>query len=167
MDIQPRTSDVQPVSRVPAAGRVSEGPNQSKKPSGKKMPWRLLAIIVAVVIVAGAAWYFLRGRDDSGVDSSKYQAVFLENNQVYFGKLYGYNTGHPYLKNVWYIETQPGQSDTSKAPTSSSQMQLKHLTDAVHGPDDEMLLNKSQILFVENLSGNSQVVKLINSSKNK
>jgi len=115
-------------------------------------------LIVAVCVV----YYLVNG--GSQVDSSKYQAVFLNNNQVYFGKLHSYGTDHPYLTNVWYIQT-PATSSSSSSASQSSQLQLQQLTKSVHGPEDEMILNKSQVLFVENLASDSQVVKLINSNK--
>lgn len=38
------------------------------------------------------------------VSASPYQAVFLANGQVYFGKLSGFNTQEPLLSNVYYLK---------------------------------------------------------------
>ncbi|HEU0266052.1 MAG TPA: hypothetical protein VFQ70_00305 [Candidatus Saccharimonadaceae bacterium] len=118
-------------------------------------------VVLSLIIICGAMWVFVRA-SATGVDSSRYQAVFLSNNQVYFGKLHHYDTNHPTLTDVWYIQTP---SSDSTAKSSADQLQLTQLSKAVHGPEDEMLLNKSSILFVENLTSNSRVVKLIDGSK--
>lgn len=159
MDIKPRTAnDV--VVRTPQQQHMRVG-TSSKFRKQNKAQW----IVVAIVLIAGGAWWYFT-QNATQIDSSKYQAVFLQNNQVYFGKLYGYNTNHPYLKNVWYIQS-PDSTSSSADSTKNTQssMQLMQLTKSVHGPEDEMLLNKSNILFVENLASNSQVTKLINSNK--
>lgn len=161
MDIKPHTAnDV--VGRTPQQQRAQAATN-SKFRKHKKLQWIVAAIVLVVLIAGGVWWYF--AYNTTQIDSSKYQAVFLENNQVYFGKLYSYNTNHPYLKNVWYIQTPDSTNSADSTKNTQSSMQLIQLTKSVHGPEDEMLLNKSKILFVENLSSNSQVTKLINSNK--
>ena len=94
------------------------------------------------------------------VDGSKYQAVFLSNGQVYFGKLHGYYTGRPYLTDVYYIQS-PTTSSSGSSSTDTNQ-QLVKLGSEVHAPENEMILNKSSILFVENLTDKSKVVQLMN-----
>lgn len=153
--------DVKPANRAAAQEAMRSSARSSKKRFGK---FGILSIVVIIVVIvaAGVAYYFVNG--GSQVDSSKYQAVFLNNNQVYFGKLHSYGTDQPYLTNVWYIQT-PVTSSSVASAAQSSQLQLQQLTKSVHGPEDEMILNKSQVLFVENLASDSQVVKLINSNK--
>lgn len=159
--------DIKPHSAHDVVGRSpQQRPQQttSKFRKQNKLPW-VVGIIILVVLIAAGVWWHV-AQNNTQVDSSKYQAVFLQNNQVYFGKLYAYNTSHPYLKNVWYIQTPDSTTGTDSTKTTApSSMQLVQLTKSVHGPEDEMLLNKSNILFVENLASNSQVTKLINSNK--
>ena len=40
-------------------------------------------------------------------------------------------------------------------------MQLIKLGSEIHGPDDEMIINKDQVLFFENLKTDSTVAKSI------
>lgn len=137
----------------------------ARKTHGKisqRFRWYWMVIVVLALVVIGEAVYVYVRNTTTGIEASHYQAVFLNNNQVYFGKLHDYSTSHPYLTDVWFIQSPTGTSDTMKT-VSQQQLQLTQLKKAVHGPEDEMLLNKSQILFVENLTSNSQVTKLINS----
>lgn len=92
--------------------------------------------------------------------SGKYQAVFLTNNQVYFGKLYNTNSAYPTLRDIYYLQvTQVLQPKDPKAP--AQQINLVKLGGELHGPEDAMRINRGQILFVEDLKADSQVVSAI------
>lgn len=122
---------------------------------------------------------------------SGYQAVFLSNGQVYFGRLDGFNTNEPTLREVYYLKvgtladtnqkttevkvepkagTKEATASAAKSPTltptptpaaAKTGLTLVKLGEEIHGPADEMKLNKDQILFVENLRDDSQVVAAI------
>ena len=63
------------------------------------------------------------------------------------------------LKDVYYIQINNNGSDGN-----STQNRLVRLGDSEpHGPKNEMIINKSHILFIENLNSNSQVVNAIQS----
>ncbi|HWT40445.1 MAG TPA: hypothetical protein VN081_04230 [Dongiaceae bacterium] len=130
---------------------------------GSRKLWWIISIVI-VILVAGSVVCFL-WQNSSQVDSNRYQAVFLSNGQVYFGKLHGYEGSRPYLTNVYYIQAPNTASatGTSSTDTSNQNQQLVKLGSEIHGPDDEIILNKSSILFVENLSNDGKVVKLIQS----
>lgn len=113
------------------------------------------------------------------VKASGYQAVFLSNGQVYFGKLTGFSGSEPVLKDVYYLKVgtvlEPGTAEkqgdvkvegkTTKEATVAavprSALTLVKLGEEIHGPSDEIKLNKDQILFVENLRDDSKVVDAI------
>src|SRR5690606_5677477 len=50
----------------------------------------LLPVFVVFVVLVGAVWYFWLS-PESKISQNRYQAVFLSNGQVYFGKLSGLN----------------------------------------------------------------------------
>ncbi len=121
-----------------------------------KLVWLVVAVLVVVVL-----W-------QSGVLpirlSGKYQAVFLSNNQVYFGKLYNANSSYPTLRDIYYLQvTQALQPKDPKNP--SQQINLVKLGGELHGPEDAMSINKSHILFFEDLKADSQVVAAIKDYK--
>jgi hypothetical protein len=69
---------------------------RTKKSSKKRFTWPL---IIAVIILVGVlGWLVWSKLQPSGpaIDSSKYQAVFFTNGQVYFGKLQA--AGSDYMK---------------------------------------------------------------------
>jgi hypothetical protein len=136
--------------------------------------WMIAAILAFVLVVVVA----LAGREIFfGTQSaSGYQAVFLTNGQVYFGKLTR-SGSWMVLRDIYYLQvTQPLQpapaSPGSEQPalpgdtrTAQPNIQLVKLGSELHGPQDEMYIPKDKILFWENLKDDSQVVKSINKYK--
>lgn len=122
----------------------------------------LAIIIIAVVVFLGLLSY--KSSTGSVIDGSKYQAVFLTNGQVYFGKLETVNSGYMRLSDIYYLQTSSAtKTDSSiQASTSnSSNVELIKLGSEVHGPTDEMVINKDQILFFENLKKDGNVTASI------
>ena len=83
-----------------------------------------------------------------------YQAVLLDNNQVYYGQLTGLNTDYPVLTDVFYVQTGVN-AETKQA----SNILLKRGKEW-HAPD-RMLLNARHIILVEPVTPGSTVAKLI------
>lgn len=130
----------------------------SRKRGNKKIWWVSGAIVVIVALLVSGLLYSMR----SQIDSSKYQAVFLTNGQVYFGKLHDYYTDRPYITDVYYIQAQDGTgAEDAQASANASDQQLVKLGSEVHAPENTMILNKPSILFVENLTDEGKVVQLI------
>ncbi len=131
---------------------------------GTKWAWLATAAVIAIVIILAVSgrmgWLALGG--------GKYQAVFLTNNQVYFGKLSSPKSDYPVLRDIFYLQvTQTLQPQDPKVPppAGGQQIQLVKLGNELHGPIDEMKINKDQILFIEDLKPDSQVVKAIEAFK--
>jgi hypothetical protein len=100
---------------------------------------------------------------------SDYQAVFLENGQVYFGKLKPMGSWLA-LTDVYYLQvTQPLQSASGQEspPTqtgtanASQEVKLVKLGSELHGPQDAMYIDRSKILFWENMKEDSKVLEAI------
>ena len=153
-----------------AQGRTGHGPS---KKVGKK---KVLTVLIGLVIVAAAivAMGFFLGRTStaSTINGSKYQAVFFTNGQVYFGKLSQVNREYFSLKKVFYIQgsASEAQSDSKNPQQTSDQnanIELVKLGNEVHGPDDEMIISRDQILFFENLKSDGKVSSSINQYNNK
>jgi hypothetical protein len=109
----------------------------------------------------------------SPIDSSKYQAVFLTNGQVYFGKLQKSVDNYYKLTDVFYLQATQAKTDSTNEAdaqnpqTTSSQagVQLIKLGNEVHGPEDSMVIDRSQVLFIENLKKDGKVVDSIDKYK--
>ena len=117
--------------------------------------------LVLVALVVAGLWY---GGLLNGGSAGKYQAVFLSNNQVYFGKLSNLNSNFPTLSDIYYLQVT--QVLQPKAPNSpAQQVNLVKLGGELHGPEDVMKINKDHILFVEDLKADSQVTNAIKDYK--
>lgn len=95
--------------------------------------------------------------------SQHYQAVFLTNGQVYFGKLQSWSRHEVLLTDVHYIQVDETKTDAEKksAATDPSTLSLIKLGSEVYGPTNRVYINKDHILFTEDLKDASQVVKII------
>ncbi len=129
-----------------------------KRPSKRKFLF-IAFIFFFVMLVSAAGVYLLHQTDTSaGINKSEYQAVFFTNGQVYFGKLQNFDNDTMTLTDIFYLQAQPVTKSSNPQPTSSaSDVQLVKLGNEVHGPEDQMVINKSQVLFFENLSKTGKV----------
>ena len=93
------------------------------------------------------------------VPPAQWQAVFLTNNQVYFGKLVNYDNTYVTLTDVYYLRTA---SDLDQSGGTS--LNLIKLGGELHGPEDVMYIPKANVLFWENMKDSSQVVQTIMSA---
>ncbi len=154
---------------------VEAGVVRPKKHHG----WFVLVVVVLTMIGGGAFWWWNTSRgtpEDIIVSLSKtneksalqaemnYHAVFLDNGQVYFGKLKQTGSDFYHLEDVFYFKQNPVPSPSQanakekKEPPATS---LAKLGGEAHGPTDSMDLNKQHILFIELLRSDSQVVQAI------
>ena len=119
----------------------------------------LLGLVVVLIVVLwkmdAASWVMDRG----------YQAVFLTNNQVYFGRLSNQNSKFADLKDVYYLQITQAQNLQSGAGAKSPNINLVKLGGELHGPTDKMEINRDHILFIETLKSDSRVVTAINQYK--
>jgi hypothetical protein len=90
---------------------------------------------------------------------STYQAVLLDDNQVFYGKISGLDSPFPVLTEVFYIKT--GADPQTKEVKNVLVKRGKEL----HGPD-RMYLNPRHIVLIEPVGPDSQVAKLISESRN-
>lgn len=121
-----------------------------------------LLFSVTVLLIA-VVWFVAVGggkSEGSYVDDSKLQAVFLNGGQVYFGDINNLNEKYLSMSNIYYLrvnqQVQPNQS-TSNA----NDVSLVKLGCELHGPQDNMVINREQIIFWENLKDDGQVAKAV------
>ncbi len=96
------------------------------------------------------------------VPESKWQAVFLSNNQVYFGKLKDVSSNYLTLSQVYYLRTA---TELEQNQAAGSNLNLIKLGGEVHGPEDTIYIPKASVLFWENMKDTSRVVQTINSTR--
>jgi hypothetical protein len=122
-----------------------------------KGPSRIIFIAALMVALAVLAAGWMVSHPGAVSFDQTYQAVLLTNGQVYFGRLEGYGTKNPVLREVYYV--QSGVND-QKQPTNILLKRGKEW----HGPD-RMYLNPRQIMMVEPVGPTSRVSELIKDLK--
>lgn len=164
----------------PAQGAHANGPNtvpggvpgrmgkkhDSERFGGKFFNVGSIVLLVSIAILVGAlASYFAvgnNGNEGQYVNNNEYQAVFVNVNgtsggQVYFGHIKSLTSNYIDLTNVFYIQNQ-----SSSSSSSSNAYTLVKLGCELHGPEDQMIINGSQVYFWENLKSTGQVTQKIN-----
>ncbi|OGL34580.1 hypothetical protein A3F05_01515 [Candidatus Saccharibacteria bacterium RIFCSPHIGHO2_12_FULL_47_17] len=140
------------------------GPSRRGGFMGRLMRIELFTVIVGSALLLAAVALYLGfsggvGSESKKINDKQYQAVFLNNGQVYFGKIQGLNNKYVDLTNVFYIENNA----STGTQTQSTNYTLRKLgTTELHSPEDEMIINRDQVTFWENLKDSSQVVTKIN-----
>lgn len=150
---------------APGAHSVA-GKGNSKLNFLSGMRFAQVALLFSVtVLVVAVVWFLALGggsskSEGSYVDSKKLQAVFLNGGQVYFGNINDLNGKFLSMNNIYYLrvnqQVQPNQSQTS-----SNDISLVKLGCELHGPNDNMVINREQVIFWENLKDDGQVAKAV------
>lgn len=159
-----RSTNSQPARASNAVSPTGGGSKNSAwkgSPTWLRVIWIILlfagtALVIAVVVLL----YFGGDKQSKLVDKTKFQAVFLTSGQVYFGNMVTVNDEYLDLKNIYYLsvdqQVQPEQQDDKQANVS-----LVKLGCELHGPVDQMVINREQVTFWENLKTDGQVSKAI------
>jgi hypothetical protein len=123
--------------------------------SVRKLVFAMAVLVVGLASVAAFLWQRLRSEVKF---NTPYQAVLLDDNQVYYGKLEGVGTAYPVLLDVYYVKSAVDPN------TKAVKSMLVRRGKEWHAPD-RMYLNARHIILIEPVSPNSQVAQLIAESK--
>lgn len=116
--------------------------------------WLMALVVLGVVLTLCLTGCNRQGGGENMTFSTEYQAVFMENGQVFFGKLENMGSAYPLLKNVFYIRQQVNPE------TKEVKQVLIRRGNELHRPN-QMYINASHIAIIEPVSADSQVAKLI------
>ena len=92
--------------------------------------------------------------------NDSYQVVFLTSGQAYFGNITEITNEYIIMENPFSIKVQQAQADES-SQVSQSEIKLLSIEDEFYQPEGYMLIEKSAILFTEELKDSSQIVEII------
>jgi hypothetical protein len=115
---------------------------------------KIFAMVLAAVGLGAVVGYSIYPARALAAKTPGYQAVLLDNNQVYFGKLADLNTDYPVLTDVFYIQTAVNQE------TKQQNNILLKRGKEWHAPD-RMVSNARHIIMIEPVTAGSTVAKLI------
>lgn len=133
-------------------------------------------VIAATVILTALSLFIQHKQFRSTMPNNTYQAVFLTNGQVYFGKMTPLNRSYMALQDVYYIQqdtpvveegqtTEEGNDVQALQQQAESQFAVVRLGEELHQPQNGLVINTKQILFWENLQGDSRVIEAIREEK--
>ncbi len=112
----------------------------------------LLCAAIVVAAVGGAK------PESKYVENGNLQAVFLNTGQVYFGSIKSLNSKYVVLTNIYYLQTSSTGTGTSN---TNANVTLVKLGCELHEPFDQMVINRDQVTFWENLQDGGQVAKAV------
>ncbi|HSX18467.1 MAG TPA: hypothetical protein VLE51_03880 [Candidatus Saccharimonadales bacterium] len=130
----------------------------------------LFTLLVGTALLLAAVSLYLGFSNNNAssefdrVSQSKYQALFLNGGvtsgsvlySTYFGHIVKMTDKYVVLDNIYYLTTdqssQNGQSNPQLTKLGCQQL---------HSPYDEMVINRNQVAFWENLKDNGKVVQAI------
>ena len=90
-------------------------------------------------------------------NNEDYKAVHLDNGQVYFGIVTEEKNGFITLVDIFYFQVY----DPTRGIDQQQQISLVKLGSELHGPEDRMLIENTNITFVETLKPDGQVATAI------
>ena len=135
----------------------------------------IIALIVAVIVALGCLALGKTGislgkqnqKENNQLNKNEYQAVFLTNGQVYFGKLTDDGGNYVKLTDIYYLQNQNQNKVQPKDPNANSQSNLSliKLGKELHAPEDMMEISRQQVLFWENIQNNGKVAQAIKDYK--
>jgi hypothetical protein len=126
----------------------------------RKRFYRLALIFVILITVLIIIFY----RKSKSFPPDTFFAVFLTNDQVYFGHITKETSKTLTLENVYYLKanaevnTADPESETN---AGTAKVSLIKLGEELHSPEDKMVINKEQIIFWEKMRSAGVVMNAI------
>ncbi|GAC1320269.1 MAG: hypothetical protein NVS2B16_08440 [Chloroflexota bacterium] len=116
-----------------------------------------IVVLGALIVLGGLAVHSATTQESlpTSIDSKTYQAVFLSNGQVFFGRLSQGAAGYYELRHVYFL-----QSSVTSRGRPGAQTLIK-LTKEIQTPEDLILINRNQVEYVENLDPAGRAAKLL------
>lgn len=119
----------------------------------------VVILIVGLIVLVAANNNSVNDKTEATyIKSNKLQAVFLNTGQVYFGNINSLNNNYLTLSNIYYLQTASnGSATAASTANTNSNVTLVKLGCELHKPLDQMVINRSQVTFWENLDSSGQV----------
>lgn len=164
MDEQTRNETIQNVLMTPP--KVDE-PRRIKIISfGKNKKWLKRVVVGIAVVIVVALFFIFGGVENSDYDKDKWQTVFLNNGQVYFGHIVESGAGEVILRDVYYPQ-KPVPLQQGTDTVQQGDFTIVKFGGEIYGTEDEMRINGDTVLFIANLKDDSKIIQAIKKHKDK
>ncbi len=151
----------------------------AKSESSKLAPKHKITIALIVVVAAALTtaiffdnnYRFTAASQESMRNKNKIQTVFLNNGQVYFGRLSKFGFNQWKLENAHYLRTEQvpvatnAEEGAAATTTTTQQTTLMKVSQDLHSPENTIYIPDNNILFWQNLQPNSAIAKAILENK--
>ena len=119
---------------------------------------QIIILVVSVLLTVSCVLIYKYRHFSSEKDNLR-QAVFLSNGQVYFGYVEDINRQMIEIKEVYYLRTQDFLQPSSEQgdQDEKKKISLVKLGSELHGPTDQMHVNRDQVLFIEDMRSDSKI----------
>jgi hypothetical protein len=124
----------------------------------------LFSLTLLTLAVIGLIMMYRQSDEHRYVAKDKMQAVFLNGGQVYFGKIRELNNKYVGVTDIYYLRVNQ-QVQPKEGEQAQQDISLVKLGCELHGPTDQMLINRDQVVFWENLKTDGQVAKAVEEYK--
>lgn len=137
--------------------------NTRRRSFWRPTPLKLTALVAVAILIAVGAWWLLAPHNQQRIADDRYQAVFLDDGKVFFGKLQNTDGHFLTLRDAYYTQTPASVSDDNTSLQTADQINLVKVGEEVYGPENSMAIRTDQVLFWQNLTADSQVAEAIRS----
>lgn len=161
-----QSNNISPTNAPSAAAPKfsNNGGNKVNLETSNKKFIMIAVVAILIIVIGGLGWWGfqrMQGSASSSINANQYQALFLTNGQVYFGKLSSVDDKYVKLTDIYYLQVQQAVQPADKKAADQPQVSLAKLGSELHAPEDTMMVNRDQVLFFENLKEDGKVVKAI------
>jgi hypothetical protein len=163
-----RPARPQQARQTPAAAPAAIQTAQYKPEPKKRNKWVLaVGVAVALVLLGLVVWKYMSTATASP-RGDRYQAVFLDNGQVFFGKLKNTEGTYLLLSDAYYTKSQelPKDATDEQKAAVSNNVNLVKVGNEVYGPENSLSIKAEQVLFWQDLKSDSKVAKAIADDQN-
>lgn len=122
---------------------------------------RAIAIILGILVIFSILSFVIRIYFFTAIEDKAFYAVFLDNGQVYFGKVAKQTENEIVLDYVFYLKADTDLSSPDNELPNAN-LSLVKLGNEIYKPQDRMLINRSHVLFLEEMRPGSEIMQAIN-----
>lgn len=126
----------------------------------QKLQW-LFIVIIILTIIGGVYLSGIFNENKFSKNNQEWQAIFLINGEVYFGKLVKQNVYEIMVENIFYLQNKEPLHQGANVNKNGGDIALIKLGSEIHGPTDEIRFNRSQVAYIEDMKDESKIVKAI------